>query len=156
MNKILFCSVMLIMILFSCSSSTQEQGSDEIELSPGQQQVRDLEIKVLDIHDAVMPLLATLVSFKDQLKTKNQLLMSSDHSNAYDQVILNNLVITNLDQAHEEMMNWMRNYHRIDITADAATNLSYLEEQKSKIEYVQDQVNSAIKSAQEALAESQT
>ena len=156
MNKILFCPMMLIMVLFSCSSSTQEDDSNEIELSPGQQQVKDLEIKVLGIHDEVMPLLATLVLFKDQLETKNQLLRSSDHSNAYDQVILNNLIIANLDQAHEEMMNWMRNYQQINIAADAAANLSYLEEEKLKIETVQGKVNSAIKSAEEALAESQT
>ena len=155
MNKILFCPMMLIMVLFSCSSSTREDDSNKIELSPGQQKVKDLEIKVLGIHDEVMPLLATLVLFKDQLETKNQLLRSSDHSNSYDQVILNNLIIANLDQAQEEMMNWMRNYQQINIAADAATNLSYLEEEKLNIETVQGKVNSAIKSAEEALAESQ-
>jgi len=54
------------------------------------------------------------------------------------------------------MMNWMRNYQQINIAADAATNLSYLEEEKLKIETVQGKVNSAIKSAEESLAESQT
>jgi hypothetical protein len=142
---------MLILVLFSCSSSTKEQGPDEIELNPGQQQIRDLEIKVLDIHDEVMPLMATLVSLKTQLEANNQILSSSKDSNANDQVIINNLVITNLDQAHEEMMNWMRNYQRIDIEIDTEYNSNYLKEEQVKIESVQDQVNNAIKSAEELL-----
>jgi len=151
MNKISFCPMLLILGLFSCSSSTQEQGSDEVVLSPEQQQVKDFENKVLDIHDEVMPQMGTLVSLKEQLQAKNQTLSSSNHPDAYDQVILNDLVITNLDQAHQEMMNWMRNYQRIDISGDTAANLNYLQDQQAKIESVQDQVISAIKSAEEAL-----
>ena len=151
MNKISFCPLLLILGLFSCSSSTKEQGSDEVVLSPEQQQVKDLENKVLDIHDEVMPQMGTLVSLKEQLQAKNQTLSSSNHPDAYDQVILNDLVITNLDQAHQEMMNWMRNYQRIDISGDTAANLNYLQDQQAKIESVQDQVISAIKSAEEAL-----
>lgn len=155
MNKISFCPMLLILVLFSCSSSTQEKGSDEIVLSSEQQQLKDLESKLLAIHDEVMPQMGTLVSLKEQLQAKNQTLSSSNHLDAYDQVILNDLVITNLDQAHQEMMNWMRNYQRIDISGDTAANLNYLQDQQAKIESVQDQVINAIKSAQEALAESQ-
>ncbi len=151
MNKISFCPLLLILGLFSCSSSTQEQGSDEVVLSSEQQQLKDLESELLAIHDEVMPQMGTLVSLKDQLQTKNQTLSSSSHADAYDQVILNDLVITNLDQAHQEMMNWMRNYKRIDISGDTAANLNYLQDQQAKIESVQHQVINAIKSAEEAL-----
>ncbi|TDI69093.1 MAG: hypothetical protein E2O88_05605 [Bacteroidetes bacterium] len=151
MNKISFCPLLLILGLFSCSSSTKEQGSDEVVLSPEQQQVKDLENKVLDIHDEVMPQMGTLVSLKEQLQAKNQTLSSSNHPDAYDQVILNDLVITNLDQAHEEMMDWMRNYQRIDISGDVNANRDYLQKEKAKIASVQGHVNNAIKSAQEAL-----
>jgi len=67
------------------------------------------------------------------------------------QVIVNDMVITNLDVAHEEMMAWMRQFERIDPEQDATENQQYLEQQMEMINEVKDHMATAILSAEEAL-----
>ena len=151
MNKISFSQLMLILVLYSCSSCTQEQGSDEVELSPDQLKVKEFEDEVLAIHDEVMPLMGKLVSLKEQLEEDNISLSASLETGANDQVILNSLVISKLDAAHEGMMHWMRKYRRVDLECDPYVTLKYLEEQKYIIGLVRDLVNDAIGSASDSL-----
>lgn len=151
MAKLLISLLLLIVISFSCNQSTNENTANDIELSPEQFQVKELEAKVLETHDEVMPLMGSLVSSKDQLEIRNQELSNSQSSEAADEVIINNLVINNLDVAYELMMDWMRNYHPVDIDSNNQANLKYLQEELDKIIEVQKQVNIAMKSAEEAL-----
>jgi len=151
MAKLLLSLPLLIVILFSCNQSTNENTATDIELTPEQLQVKELEAKVLETHDEVMPLMGSLVALKEQLETKIQELSNSQDSEAADQVIINNLVINNLDVAYELMMDWMRNYHPVDINSNSEANLKYLQEEMEKIIEVQKQVNNAMQSAAEAL-----
>lgn len=143
--------LIVILALYSCSSSTPENNPDQSGLSPEQKQVRQLEKQVIELHDEIMPLMGTLISFKDQLEQNNQELAASNEPSAQDQVILNDMVIKNLDLAHEGMMSWMRNYQGVDVEENVESNLKYLEEEKQKMLDVQEQVNSSIKAAEEAL-----
>ncbi len=140
MNKLLFFFLSLVLSSFSCS-----------KLSPDQLKVKEFEDKVLAIHDEVMPLMGKLVSLKEQLEEENKSLSASLETSASDQVILNNLVISKLDGAHEGMMHWMRRYRRVDLESDPYVTLKYLEEQKYIIGLVRDHVNDAIDSANDSL-----
>lgn len=149
MNKLLFFFLSLVLGSFSCSNSTNEQG--DVKLSPDQLKVKEFEDEVLAIHDEVMPLMGKLVSLKEQLEEVNKSLSVSLETSAPDQVILNNLVISKLDAAHEGMMHWMRNYRSVDLESDPYVTLKYLEEQKYIIGLVRDLVNHAIGSANHSL-----
>jgi len=149
MNKLLFFFLSLVLGSFSCSNSTNEQRDDK--LSPDQLKVKEFEDEVLAIHDEVMPLMGNLVSLKVQLEEENKSLSASLETSASDQVILNNLVISKLDAAHEGMMHWMRKYRRVDHESDPYVTLKYLEEQKYIIGLVRDLVNDAIGSANDSL-----
>lgn len=149
MNKYLFFFFSLVLGSFSCSQSTNEQGDDK--LSPDQLKVKAFEDEVLAIHDEIMPFMGKLVSLKEQLEEQNESLSASQESDASDQVILNNLVISKLDAGHEGMMQWMRYYRPVDLEQDPYAALKYLEEEKYKIGLVRDAVNDAISSANDRL-----
>ena len=144
--------VQILALLFcACSSSTDEHQTPSQSLTPEQQKLNNLEQQVLHLHDEVMPLMADLVDLKGKLQRRNKELQASEESGAQDQAIINQMIISNLDVAHESMMDWMRNYQKIDIAADISENMRYLEEEKSKINLVTEQIFSAIAAAKEAL-----
>jgi len=147
-----FYHLIAVIFIFSCSTSTRES-DQESSLTPEQQEVSELEDQVIAMHDEVMPQLGTLMSLKDQLESQNEELESSGESDAKDQVIINSLVIENLDQAHQSMMDWMRNFQGVDLAGDPTANLQYLEEELEKINSVKQQVTSAISAADEILGE---
>jgi hypothetical protein len=140
-------------MVYSCSSSTQENTSASRELTAEQQEVSDLEDQVIAVHDEVMPLMDQLISLQEELKTKNADLESSGDADAKDQVIVNSLIIDNLSQAHEGMMDWMRKYEPVDLEADHAANMNYLQEELEKITAVQELTDMAITAAEETLGE---
>ena len=146
-----FYHLIAIFIVFSCSGSAREQ--DSKALSAEQQEVSELEDQVIAIHDEVMPRMGTLVSLKDQLISKNSALETSGNQGAKDLVIINSLVIDNLDQAHESMMDWMRNFEPVDLEGDPDINKTYLQEELVKINSVKELVENAIEAAEEALAD---
>ena len=147
--------VQLLVLLFSaCSTSTSEHQAPSDPLSPEQQKVNNLEQEVLYMHDEVMPLMADLVDLKGKLQKRNEELQASEQSGAQDQAIINQMIISNLDIAHESMMDWMRNYQKVDITGDVGENTTYLEEEKTKIDLVTKQIYSAIAAAEEVLGSS--
>ena len=147
----LFYVQILALLFYSCSNSTNQEQPADTELTVEQQQVEELQKQVIAIHDEVMPLMGDLMSLKGQLEEKNVALEASAQEDAPDQLILNQMVITNLELAHEGMMSWMRNYEQVDIQGDPAANTQYLEEEKAKINEIKEQVSKALKSAEEAL-----
>ena len=66
-------------------------------------------------------------------------------------MIIHQMIISNLEAAHESMMDWMRKYEVVDFNSDVESNLVYLEQEKSKINEVTKQIYSAIAAAEEAL-----
>jgi hypothetical protein len=140
-----------VFLIFSCSTSERESDSAADDLTPEQQEVSDLEDRVIEVHDEVMPQLGTLVSLKEQLEAKNKELASSGDAGAKDQVIINSLVIENLDQAHEGMMDWMRKFEPVDLEGDPEANVKYLQQELDKISSVKQQVNNAISGAEDLI-----
>ena len=139
MNKIFllaFCALFLI----RCTSAEQEQ-------------LEQMQIEVLAVHDEIMPEMGTLNDLKTQLIEKNEALKASGDTTITDQVILNDMVITQLDQAHEGMMAWMRQFQKIDTKGDVESNKGYLEVQMQQIQAVKSQIDQAIVAGNEALGE---
>ena len=151
MTALRFYAQLLSLLLFACSPAAKEDESATDQLSPEQQKVKNLEEEVLHMHDDVMPLVADLVALKGRLEKRNQELESAGASGAQDQVIIHQMIISNLEAAHESMMDWMRKYEVVDVNADVESNLVYLEQEKSKINEVTKQIYSAIAAAEEAL-----
>ena len=118
-----------------------------------QKQLEQLQNEVLAVHDEVMPQMGTLNELKTSLMEKNEMLKVSEDSTVIDQVILNDMLITKLDQSHEGMMAWMRQFERIDEQAEVAENRQYLEDQMQMIQQVKIDMDQAIQSAEQALTE---
>ena len=151
MTALRFYAQLLSLLLFACSPAAKEDESAADQLSPEQQKVKNLEEEVIHMHDEVMPLIADLVDLKGRLERRNQELESTDASGAQDQVIIHQMIISNLETAHDSMMDWMRNYEVVDVDADVEGNLAYLEQEKLKINEITKQIYSAIAAAEEAL-----
>ncbi len=118
-----------------------------------QKQLEQLQNEVLAVHDDVMPHMGTVNELKTSLVEKNEMLKASEDSSQIDQVILNDMLITKLDQAHEGMMAWMRQFERIDEQREVAENRQYLEDQLQMIQQVKTDMDQAIQSAEQALTE---
>ena len=145
----IFCFI-VFGLLYSCGSTARDEETS-VELSPEQIKVQQLQQEVLALHDEVMPHMGHLVSLKEKMNAKNQQLKRSGDEDAGDKVILNDMIITNLDQAHEGMMQWMRAFEPTDIQEDTDSSIKYLEQEKQKMLLIQEQVNNAIKAASTAL-----
>ena len=139
-------------MLLSCSTSTPETADEKIKLTPQQQELKDLESRVLHIHDEVMPLMGSLIVLKEKVENLNKELESSGTDEAADQVIINDMIINNLDQAHESMMSWMRNYEPVDLDQDSQENMRYLQEELEKINSIKEMTDNAISAAEETLS----
>ncbi len=130
--------ILSLVLLFGCQSSEEKQ-------------LEELQQQVIAIHDEIMPQMSTMIDLKEELTLKNQQLQQSGSEDAQDQVIVNEMIITNLDQAHESMMAWMRQFKKVESGADTESNRKYLHDQLEKIESVQEQMDHAMASAREAL-----
>ncbi|MBK9253877.1 MAG: hypothetical protein IPM42_00165 [Saprospiraceae bacterium] len=100
-----------------------------------------LVASVMEIHDAVMPEMATIHSLKRQLKSL-ELKTAEDSASVYQQ-------IKQLDDADEGMMSWMAEFKVPD---DKAKKENYLNNEKIKIQKVSDDMISAISNAKMLLA----
>jgi chromosome segregation ATPase len=99
-----------------------------------------------------MPKMGDIMKLKKQLKEKIAELNTSAEA---DSVKISNLelAIADLDNSHEEMMGWMRQFNRDYESMVNEEILKYLNEQKEKIEKVGEVTNAALQNAQEQLAE---
>jgi len=95
---------------------------------------------VMDIHDAVMPEMATIHALKRQLKSI-ELESADDSTLVYQQ-------IKQLDDADEGMMAWMAAFKVPD---EKEIKESYLKNEKLKIQKVSDDMISAISAAEELI-----
>ena len=138
MNSNVIFLILCVFALGACTSAEQEQ-------------LETLEAEVIAVHDEIMPEMGRLSALKTALQERNQEIISRGDTLAQEQVIVNDLVITNLDVAHEEMMAWMRQFERIDLENDVQENQAYLEQQMQLINEVKTSMSQAIQSAEEAL-----
>lgn len=139
--SIYFAVLSLIVLMFStCGpSGNKEAETDEIYR------------EVMEIHDEVMPKMQDIMNLKEKMRIK----IDSMASSGVDQSAIDKMekMITQLDEADEAMMNWMRNFNTDyeEMSKEEITN--YLNEQKEEITEVKDQMQTAIKEAESMLAE---
>lgn len=108
--------------------------------------------KVMAVHDEIMPKMGDIMKLKKQLKEK---VAELNASTEVDSVKISSLemAIADLDNSHEEMMGWMRQFNRDYEGMVNEEILKYLNDQKARIEKVGEVTAAAIQNAQEQLAE---
>jgi hypothetical protein len=108
--------------------------------------------KVMEVHDEIMPKMGDIMKLKKQLKEK---LAELDTATEIDRAKIDEIerAIADLDNSHEEMMGWMRQFDRDFEGMVNEEILKYLNDQKGRIEKVGQVTNAALQNAQEQLAE---
>jgi len=108
--------------------------------------------KVMEVHDEIMPKMGDIMKLKKQLKEK---LAELDTATEIDRAKIEEIeqAIADLDNSHEEMMGWMRQFNRDFEGMVNEEILKYLNDQKGRIEKVGQVTNAAIQNAKEQLAE---
>jgi CHASE3 domain sensor protein len=108
--------------------------------------------KVMEVHDEIMPKMGDIMKLKKQLKEK---LAELDTATDIDRAKIDEIeqAIADLDNSHEEMMGWMRQFDRDFEGMVNEEILKYLNDQKGRIEKVGQVTNAALQNAQEQLAE---
>lgn len=108
--------------------------------------------KVMEVHDEIMPKMGDIMKLKKQLEEK---LAELDTATEIDRTKIDEIerAIADLDNSHEEMMSWMRQFDRDFEGMVNEEILKYLNDQKGRIEKVGQVTNAALQNAQEQLAE---
>lgn len=110
-------------------------------------QVEKLKAEVMAIHDEVMPEMGTLMNLQKELKDRISHLHTTDKSMADS---LNRLV-SQLEEADETMMQWMRNYKDPSPEMGEEEALEYLKSKKESITEVKNKINTSKATAQAVL-----
>lgn len=144
----IFSTIMILCatLIFSCQSSKKEskEGVNTID-------VEALKGAVIDIHDEVMPKMGQLMSLKKALTDKISELEGDEQNK--EKISQLEEAANNLENSHEQMMQWMRQFEPDMDDMVQQEIVSYLEDQKEKIKTVGEMTNASIKKAQELLAE---
>jgi hypothetical protein len=113
--------------------------------------VDELKGVVIDIHDEIMPKMGELMSLKKQLLEK----MSSLEESESNKKTISQLqeAADNLENSHEAMMSWMREFDGDFDDMAQQEIVDYLEKEKTKIKQVGELTNASIAKAKELLGE---
>lgn len=119
-------------LFFSCNGSR-----DEIKI---------LAKEVITVHDEVMPKMGVLHQLKKQMVTLRDSLVENESSDS----LIYQEHITNLEEAGDEMMEWMHAY-QVDLSKYTTEEaMTYLKEEKRKIVAVKEKMNNAIEVSKNA------
>lgn len=129
-------NLFLALLAISCLSTGCEQKPTEREL---------LFDEVMDIHDECMPEVVTLNQIKRSLRKSKE--------GMQDSIMIKkvNVTISNIENANEGMMVWMR---KLEIPKEVDPDeevVSYLKDQKVKIQKVSDEMFAALKEGNDLL-----
>lgn len=117
------------------------------------EKLAQLEARVIEVHDAVMPQMGTTSALSDTLR---QLYSYYSSDSMYvDTVLLEELQmhLTTLTNADEGMMQWMREYQPPHDSLAPAVVRTYLEKEQVRINAVRDSMLSAIAATEAFLAQ---
>ena len=135
MKTILSLTLLTLVLMLSCEKK-QKEAKDV------------LYDKVMEVHDEIMPKMGDIMKYKKQLKSKMDALAENAEVNA-EKIGKLKLAIANLDNSHEEMMRWMREFDPDFEGMVSEEIIKYLDDQKTKIEQVGLVTNAALKNAEE-------
>lgn len=140
MKSTLSIFIIVLLMLTSCADENKKL-------------VNDLHQKVMDVHDEVMPKMGALMKYKKDLKTKVEELTTTGLEENKDKIVELTEAIEALDNSHEDMMSWMREFDN-DFEGKVHEDvMEYLNDQMNKIEGVGKATNEAIKRAEALMAE---
>lgn len=135
-------SIFLIAIFVVTSCEKQKKNSKD-----------QLYDKVMAVHDEIMPKMGDIMKYKKQLKAKIEELTVPGEEENEAKIAELTKAVDDLENSHEGMMNWMREFDNDFEGKVEADVMAYLKDQMTKIENVGKATNTALKNAQELLAE---
>jgi predicted nuclease with TOPRIM domain len=138
LNLFLLLSVTL---LFACSDKKEKASQTDQRYK-----------EVMAVHDEIMPKMAYIMKLKTQLKDKVTELNAEPNIDT-TQISQLELAIVGLENSHEGMMGWMRQFNRQYDGMAEEEILQYLDMQMDKIEKVGEVTNAALQDARERLGE---
>ena len=109
---------------------------------------------VMEVHDEVMPKMSDISKYKKQLKSMIANLQAEDSVGNSEAISKMEHAIQGLDNSHDEMMGWMREF---DGDLEGKTNeeiMKYLNSELEKIKTVAQVTNDALKEAEAILSAS--
>ncbi len=135
--------VLLIVLGLALVAACTSQKSEE------EQKIESLKKEVIAVHDEAMARMGEIMRLKKELQTKAEA----------DTTVEIQQTIQNLEAADEAMMNWMRgfkfpltnNADEAADTTDVAAKIEYLQQEKEKMEIIDQQMVKAIGAAKKEL-----
>jgi hypothetical protein len=124
-------SAFILIGMMACGPSSQSDSDRPTESDPRLVEIQALEKAVIDVHDEVMPKMATLNNMRVKL-----LKQYKDENLGADQRVALSSAITHLENADSLMWGWMHNYSRPDYDGNLDSAKAYLENEKVKVEYM--------------------
>jgi protein involved in sex pheromone biosynthesis len=143
MKKLNFLSLLAIILWVAACGPAQKENSEEAA------DPETLKDEVMAVHDEVMPKMQDIMRLKKKARSKIDSLATDSVTNA-DQIESLETLITNLEEADEAMMNWMRSYRR-DFEGTDEEYVVYLQEEKESIAAVKEDMLAAIEEAETSL-----
>ena len=133
--------VFLLTFLFMSSCGEKKQSAQEM-----------LKDKVMAVHDEIMPKMGDIMKYKKELNAKIKALTEAGSEENATQIDELTKAVEGLENSHEGMMNWMHQYNSDFEDKVQEEVMAYLKGQMTKIEDVAKTTNSALKKAEELLA----
>lgn len=137
--KTLFPVMLLSFLLFTACGETKKSAKDQ------------LYDKVMAVHDEIMPKMGDISKYKKQLKEKIDELTAAGSDANVEKIDELKKALEGLENSHEEMMGWMREFDNNFEGMVEKEVLDYLKKQKEKIETVGKTTNDALGVAEEIL-----
>jgi hypothetical protein len=141
MKKLQFIPLLLIMLIAGCSGKKRSENAPK--------SWDDLKSEVMAVHDEIMPKMGKLMALKKQIDEKIGKLEAEDPDAEQLQQLRN--ISTSLENSHDKMMQWMREYNPNFEGMVEQEIMEYLDMQKQKIKDVGEMTSQSIKKAEEAL-----
>lgn len=138
-----FAAILLSGILFASCGNSQESTTEETTQEVDR--VETLKKEIMEVHDKTMKEMGTL-------KKLDKSLFEAMQAGTIEEDAAQN-AINDVRAAHEDMMNWMRNFENpdeMDATEDEI--VAYLEGQKEKVEQLDEYTTRSIERAQSLLS----
>jgi flagellar biosynthesis chaperone FliJ len=143
MKNYFFISLLLMSV--ACNPQRQK------EIIEAESQRDQLYSEVMAVHDEVMPHMQNIRRYKGQIRDKIESMAKEGVTKSQEVQVLNNL-IGQLESADDAMMNWMRAFGSRDYAKmEESEALAYLNDQRDKIVKVKEEMETAMRQAEEAL-----
>lgn len=121
--------------MFSCAPDTNDNQA--------------LKEEVIAIHDEVMPKMGTLKFYQKRLTEEADQLSELDSVQYQDEIQKRRHLARELDQAYEGMFIWMRQFRPNLEDMEDEEARKYLQEQKSKVTKVNEDIKNSLAKAEE-------